>query len=40
MAVYASFGGLLMRLCAEESIVSGFRREASESRIYLMLKKA
>lgn len=40
VVVYASFGGLLMRLCADESVASGFRREANESRIYLMLKKA
>lgn len=40
VAVYASFGGLLMRMCAEEEAMSGFRKDSAESRIYLMLKKS
>ena len=40
MAVYASFGGLLMRLWSEEDKMSVFSKDPAESRIYLKLKKS
>ena len=38
IAVFASFGGLLMKVLGTEEVMSQFRKDSSESRIYLMLK--
>lgn len=40
LVVYASFGGLLMRVSGSLDAMSGFRKEGKESRIYIMLKRA
>jgi DNA-directed RNA polymerase I, II, and III subunit RPABC3 len=40
LVVYASFGGLLMRVAGSLDAMSGFRKEGKESRIYIMLKRA
>lgn len=40
MVIYASFGGLLMRVAGSLDAMGGFRKEGKESRIYLMMKRA
>jgi hypothetical protein len=40
LIIYASFGGLLMRVSGSLDAMAAFRKEGKESRIYLMLKRA
>lgn len=40
LAVYISFGGLLMRVSGSLDAMSNFRKEGKESRVYLMMKRA
>ena len=40
LVVFASFGGLIMKLKGKESTLAGFRKDDEESRIYIMIRKA
>ena len=40
LAVYISFGGLLMRVSGSPDAMSSFRKEGKVSRVYLMMKRA
>lgn len=39
LIVFASFGGLIMKLKGEKNFLSGFRKEGIEARIYIMMRK-
>ena len=39
VSVFASFGGLLMKVFGSEETMAQFRKDSLESRIYLMLKR-
>jgi DNA-directed RNA polymerases I, II, and III subunit RPABC3 len=40
LTVFASFGGLIMRVSGKANFLSAFRNTGKEARIYLMIKKA
>ena len=40
ITVFASFGGLIMRVNGKANSLSAFRKDGKEARIYLMIKRA
>ena len=40
LIIFASFGGLIMRLKGKKVELEGFRKEGFEGRIYIMIRKA
>lgn len=40
LVVFASFGGLIMRLRGKKVELDGFKKEGFEGRIYIMIRKA
>lgn len=40
MIVYASFGGLIMKLRGKKAALAAFRKEGAEARFYLLIRKA
>lgn len=40
LTVFASFGGLIMRVNGKANALSAFRKDGKEARIYLMIKRA
>ena len=40
LVVFASFGGLIMKLSGRKNVLGGFRKDGVESRIFLLMRKA
>ena len=40
LTVFASFGGLIMRVNGKANALSAFRKDGNEARVYLMIKRA
>jgi DNA-directed RNA polymerase I, II, and III subunit RPABC3 len=40
ITVFASFGGLIMRVNGKANSLSAFRKDGKEARVYLMIKRA
>lgn len=38
-ALFASFGGLLMKVGGSQESIAEFRQDTTESRVYIMLKR-
>ena len=40
VTVYASFGGLIMKLRGKKALLESFKKDGADARIYLMIRKA
>lgn len=39
-SVYASFGGLIMKIRGKKAALANFKRDGADARIYVMIRKA